>query len=96
MEIWVGWALGSQPLGLLDANLAARRRQYCEDIERIPGAIDRTRSWVMVRTLKLDLAGEGEVLSLLRAREQNAADGGRDAHDVMKELTAIVRGTNAA
>lgn len=68
-----------------------------KDIERIAGTIDRTRSWVMVRALKLYLAGEGEeVLSLLRAREQNAADGGHDADEVMRELTAIISGTKAA
>lgn len=68
-----------------------------EDIERIAGATDRTRSWVMVRALKLYLAGEGEeVLTLLRARQQNNADGGHDADDVMRELTAIVSGTKAA
>ncbi len=68
-----------------------------EDIERIAGATDRTRSWVMVRALKLYLAGEGEeVLSLLRAREQNARDGGHDADEVMSELNAIVSGTKAA
>lgn len=67
------------------------------DIERVAGGIDRTRSWVMVRALRLYLASEGEeVLSLLRSREQNAADGGHDADDVMKELDAIVSGTKAA
>jgi predicted transcriptional regulator len=68
-----------------------------EDIERIAGATDRTRTWVMLRALKLYLAGEGEeVLSLLRAREQNDVDGGHHADDVMRELTAIVSGTKAA
>jgi predicted transcriptional regulator len=67
------------------------------DIERIAGVIDRTRSWVMVRALKLYLAGEGEeVLSLLRAREQNAEDGGHDADEVMRELEQIVTGHKAA
>ncbi len=68
-----------------------------QDVERIAGAVDRTRSWVIVRALKLYLAGEGEeVLSLLRAREQNAQDGGHDADEVMQELEAIVAGTKAA
>jgi len=68
-----------------------------QDIERVAGAIDRTRSWVMVRALKLYLAGEGEeVLSLLRAREQEADGGGHDADHVMAELDAIVAGTKAA
>ncbi|MCR6656477.1 MAG: ribbon-helix-helix protein, CopG family [Opitutus sp.] len=68
-----------------------------EDIERIAGAIDRSRSWVMVRALRLYLAGEGEeVLGLLKAREESAADGGHDADDVMRELLAIANGTKAA
>jgi predicted transcriptional regulator len=68
-----------------------------QDVERIAGAIDRTRSWVMVRALKLYLAGEGEeVLSLLAAREQNAVDGGHEADEVMRELAAVVGGTKAA
>lgn len=68
-----------------------------EEVERIAGAIDRTRSWVIVRSLKLYLAGEGEeVLSLLRAREESAKDGGHDAEDVMRELASIVAGTKAA
>lgn len=68
-----------------------------EEVERIAGAIDRTRSWVIVRSLKLYLAGEGdEVLSLLRAREESAKDGGHDADEVMRELASIVAGTKAA
>lgn len=43
------------------------------------------------------LAGEGEeVLSLLRAREQNAEEGGHDTDEVMRQLEAIVSGTRAA
>ena len=72
-------------------------RDVLQDIERIAGAIDRTRSWVLVRALKLYLAGEGEeVLSLLRAREQQGEDGGHDADEVMRELEAIVTGNKAA
>lgn len=68
-----------------------------EDIEKIAVAIDRTRSWVMVRALRLYLAGEGEeLLSLLKAREQAAAGGVHDADEVLEELAAIVAGTKAA
>jgi len=68
-----------------------------EDVERIAGAIDRSRSWVMVRALRLYLAGEGEeVLSLLKAREESATDGGHDADEVMRELMAIANGPKAA
>jgi predicted transcriptional regulator len=68
-----------------------------QQIEQVAGAIDRTRSWVMVRALKLYLAGEGEeVLDLIRAREQNRTDGGHDADTVEKEMAAIISGTKAA
>ena len=68
-----------------------------DDVERIAGAVDRTRSWVLVRALKLYLAAEGEeVLALLRAREQTNADGGHDADEVLADLAAIANGTKAA
>ena len=68
-----------------------------EDIEKIAGAVDRTRSWVMVRALRLYLAGEGEeVLSLLQAREQAAGGDVHDAEEVLGELAAIAGGTKAA
>lgn len=63
------------------------------ELERIAMASDRTRSWVIVRALKLYLAGEGgEVLAVLNAREQ-VVDG--DVHDfdaVLDEVDAIIRG----
>ena len=68
-----------------------------DDVERIAGAIDRTRSWVIVRALKLYLASEGEeVLSLLRARAESRTGGGHDADDLMLELQKVVAGTKAA
>lgn len=68
-----------------------------DDIERIAGAIDRSRSWVMVRALRLYLAAEGEeVLSLLKAREESTVDGGHDADEVLRELMAVANGTKAA
>ncbi len=68
-----------------------------EDIERIAGAIDRSRSWVIVRALRLYLASEGaEVLGLIEAREKGRDDGGHDADDVMRELAAVVAGTKVA
>lgn len=62
------------------------------DIEKIAAASDRTRSWVIVRALKLYLAGEGaDVLAILRGREEAAQGGGHDADDVIAELDAIIR-----
>ena len=72
-------------------------RDVLEDVERIAGAIDRSRSWVIVRALRLYLATEGEeVLSLLKARDETVTDGGHDAEEVMRELMAIANGTKAA
>lgn len=62
------------------------------DIERIAEASERTRSWVIVRALKLYLAGEGAAcLAILRGRDEAAAGGGYDAEDVLAELDGIVR-----
>ena len=63
------------------------------DIERIASATERTRSWVMVRALKLYLAGEGaEILSALRGREELEKGGGHDLDDVIAEMDEIIRG----
>lgn len=63
------------------------------DVEKIAAASERTRSWVIVRALKLYLAGEGaDCLAILRGREEAAAGGGHDADDVLAELEGIVRG----
>lgn len=68
-----------------------------EDVERIAVAIDRTRSWVVVRALRLYLASEGEeVLSLLKAREEDREGDGHDADEVLHDLAAVVAGTKAA
>lgn len=63
------------------------------DIEKIAGASERSRSWVIVRALKLYLAGEGaDCLAILRGREEAAAGGGHDADEVLAELEGIIRG----
>ena len=55
-----------------------------------------TRSWVIVRALKLYLAGEGaDILAIVRGREEVAAGGGHDADDVVRELDEIVRSKGA-
>jgi predicted transcriptional regulator len=61
------------------------------DIETIANACDRSRSWVMVRAMKLYLAGEGShILSILRGREEAAAGGGHAIEDVIAELDSII------
>ncbi|UJW84473.1 CopG family ribbon-helix-helix protein [Devosia sp. SL43] len=63
------------------------------ELERIAVASDRTRSWVIVRALKLYLAGEGaEVLAVLHGREQVAAGEVHDFDAVLDEVDAIIRG----
>jgi predicted transcriptional regulator len=66
------------------------------DIEAIAGACDRTRSWVIVRALKAYLMAEGgEVLDVIKAREEFAAGGGHDLDDVLAEIDAIIAGKAA-
>ncbi|WP_152016488.1 MULTISPECIES: CopG family transcriptional regulator [unclassified Bosea (in: a-proteobacteria)] len=63
------------------------------DIEQVGQALDRTRSWVMVRALKLYLASEGrDVLAIIEGRRQIAAGQSHDMDDVLREIEAIVEG----
>jgi predicted transcriptional regulator len=63
------------------------------DIERIAKASDRTRSWVMVRALRLYLAGEGaDILNVIKGREAIAEGDVHDMDDVLGEIEEIVRG----
>ncbi|GLR46051.1 hypothetical protein GCM10007880_65690 [Mesorhizobium amorphae] len=60
-------------------------------IEQIAETCDRSRSWVMVRALKLYLASEGaDILAVRKGREQ-MADGDVHAMDeVLGEIHEIV------
>jgi len=63
------------------------------DIEKIATVSERTRSWVIVRALRLYLASEGsDCLAIVRGRGQALEGGGHDADDVLGELESIVRG----
>lgn len=65
-------------------------------IERISKTSDRTRSWVMVRALRLYLAQEGgEILNLADSLNQLDNGEAEDMDDVIAEVERIVRG-NAA
>ena len=67
-----------------------------KDIETIARACERTRSWVIVRALKAYLMAEGgEVLDVVRAREEFAAGGGYDLDEVLAEIDAIIEGKAA-
>lgn len=67
-------------------------RDVLSDIEAIAKTCDRTRSWVMVRALRLYLAGEGaDILAVAKGRAQIAAGGGHDMDDVLGEVEAIIR-----
>jgi predicted transcriptional regulator len=63
------------------------------DFERIAGACERTRSWVMVRAFRRYLQGEGgDILNVIKGREAIAAGDVHDMDDVLNEIEDIVRG----
>lgn len=63
------------------------------DIEKVAAACNRTRSWVMVRALRLYLANEGAaVLRIVEGREQIECGEWHDMDDVIAELEAIIKG----
>ena len=65
-------------------------------IERIAQTSDRSRSWVMVRAMRLYLAGEGaEILNVADGLKQLDAGASEDMDDVIAQVAQIVRG-NAA
>lgn len=65
-------------------------------IERIAETSDRSRSWVMVRAMRLYLAGEGaEILNVAAGLEQLDKGESEDMDDVIAQVEQIVRG-NAA
>jgi len=64
-----------------------------DDIAAIAKASDRTRSWVIVRALKLYLAGEGaECLATIRGRAEALAGGGSSSDEMLAELNQILGG----
>jgi predicted transcriptional regulator len=70
--------------------------EVLEGIERIAKTSDRTRSWVMVRALRLYLAGEGaDILGLAEGIGQLDKGDSEDLDDVIAQVERIVRG-NAA
>lgn len=67
------------------------------DIEKIASAADRTRSWVMVRAMKLYLAGEGaEILKVAEGLRQLDNGESEDMDDVISDIEEIVRGNAAS
>lgn len=66
------------------------------DIEMIAATCERTRSWVMVRALRMYLAMEGEeILAIRRGREEIANGDVHDLADVLAELDDIIAGKAA-
>ena len=60
-------------------------------IEQIAETCDRTRSWVMVRALKLYLASEGaDILAVRKGREQVADGDVHDMDEVLRDIHEIV------
>lgn len=67
-----------------------------EAIERIAKTSDRSRSWVMVRAMRLYLLGEGaEILNVADGMAQLDNGESEDMDDVIAQVEQIVRG-NAA
>ena len=67
-----------------------------EAIERIAETSDRSRSWVMVRAMRLYLAGEGaEILNVANGLRQLDNGESEDMDHVIAQVEQIVRG-NAA
>jgi predicted transcriptional regulator len=59
------------------------------DIEKIAETLDRTRSWIMVRAMRLYLANEGaDVLAAREGLEQIERGESYDFDEVMNELRA--------
>jgi predicted transcriptional regulator len=64
--------------------------EILRDIEAIAEVTDRTRSWVMVRALKLYLASEGrDILAAVEGRRQIAVGQSHDMDDLLGEIDAI-------
>lgn len=59
-----------------------------EKIDQIAGALDRKRSWVIVRALRRYLATEGQYLLDLAAAQQSTKDDSVDADLLLRELAA--------
>jgi predicted transcriptional regulator len=67
-----------------------------QQIEAIAELTERTRSWVMVRAMKMYLAGEGrDMLAVIEGRKQIAAGQSYDMDDVLDEIDAIADGKAA-
>lgn len=66
------------------------------DIEAIAETCERTRSWVVVRALRMYLAAEGaDILAYKKGLEQVTAGEVHDMDDVLHEVQQIVRGRAA-
>lgn len=62
-------------------------------IEEIAETCDRSRSWVMVRALKMYLASEGaDILAVRKGREDVAKGDVHDMDAVLGEIGEIARG----
>jgi predicted transcriptional regulator len=63
------------------------------DFEKIAEACERTRSWVMVRAFRKYLQGEGgNILNVIKGREEIERGEVHDMDDVLREIEEIVRG----
>lgn len=60
-------------------------------IEEIAQTCDRSRSWVMVRALKLYLASEGaDILAVGAGRKQAAAGASEDMDQALRDVSELI------
>ena len=63
------------------------------EIEAVAETCDRTRSWVIVRALRMYLEGEGaDILDYRKALEQAETGDVHEMDDVLAEIREVVRG----
>jgi predicted transcriptional regulator len=76
---------GSEPIAVrLPADVLA-------EVNEIAAAADRSRSWVILRALRLYLASEGgEVLSVARSRKAAGSGDHEDLDEVIADIERIV------
>jgi predicted transcriptional regulator len=65
-------------------------------VDDIAAASDRSRSWVILRALRLYLVSEGaDIIAIAKAREASANGGGVDFDDVIGEIDRIIAGSGS-
>ena len=70
--------------------------EILREIEQVAEALDRTRSWVMVRALRRYLASEGlDIVKAIEGKRQIETDRSHDLDVVMREIEMLADGKAA-